>query len=60
MTGKAKQKITADYVLDIYLESKKKKDKEATILLNAAKELSKHLNEWLVVPEEIAKLKKKS
>jgi hypothetical protein len=28
--------------------------------LNAAKELSKHLNEWLVVPEEIAKLKKKS
>ena len=60
MTGKAKQKITADYVLDIYLESKKKKDIEATILLNAAKELSKHLNEWLVVPEEIAKLKKKS
>ena len=60
MTGKAKQKITADYVLDIYLESKKKKDKEATILLNAAKELSKHLNEWLVVPEEIPKLKKKS
>jgi hypothetical protein len=60
MTGKAKQKITADYVLDVYAESKKKKGKEATVLLNAAKELSKHLNEWLVVPEEIAKLKKKS
>jgi len=60
MTGKAKQKITADYVLDVYEESKRKKGKEAAILLNAAKELSKHLNEWLVIPEEIAKLKKKS
>lgn len=59
MTGKAKQKITADYVLDVYEESKKKKGKESAVLLNAAIELSKHLNDWLVVPDEIAKLKRK-
>jgi len=59
MTGKIKQKITADYVLDVYAEYKKKKGKEAAILLDTAKMLSKHLNEWLVVPEEISKLKKK-
>ena len=33
MTGKTKQKITADYVLDLYLESKKKKGKDAQTLI---------------------------
>lgn len=60
MTGKTKQKITADYILDVYAESKRRKGKDAAMLLNAAKELSKHLNDWLVVPEEIAKFKKVS
>lgn len=60
MTAKVKQKITADYVLDIYLESKTRKGKESAVLLNAARTLSQHLNEWLVVPEEVAKIKKKS
>lgn len=59
MMAKVKQKITADYVLDVYLESKGKKGKESAILLNAARTLSQHLNEWLVVPEEVAKIKKK-
>jgi len=60
MTGKIKQKITADYVLDLYLESKCRRGKEAATLLNAACTLSQHLNEWLIVPEEICKLKRKS
>lgn len=60
MTAKVKQKITADYVLDIYLESKGKTGKESAVLLNAARTLSQHLNEWLVVPEEVSKIKKKS
>lgn len=59
MTGKLKQRITADYILDVYEEYKRKKGKEAAVLLDAAKMLSKHLNEWLVVPEEISKIKKK-
>lgn len=58
MTGKTKQKITADYVLDLYLESKKKKGKDAQTLYLAVIELSKHLNEWLVIPDEISKIKK--
>lgn len=58
-TGQVKQKVTADYVLDVYLESKRKKGQESTDLLNAAKMLSKHLNEWLVIPSNI-KVKKKS
>jgi len=60
MMGKAKQKITADYILDLYQESKKRKGKEGTMLLQAVIELSKHLNEWLVVPEEITKYNKKA
>jgi hypothetical protein len=60
MTAKVKQKITADYVLDLYLESKSRKGKESSVLFNAACTLSQHLNEWLVVPEEICKIKKKS
>lgn len=59
MTGKIKQKITADYVLDLYLESKTHKGKDSSTLYNAACTLSQHLNEWLVVPEEICKLKRK-
>ena len=44
MTGKAKQKITADYVLDIYLESKKKKGKEATTRIrNQSKQIAELL-----------------
>jgi len=58
MTAKVKQKITADYVLDLYLESKSRKGRDATTLYNAACKLSQHLNEWLVVPEEICKIKK--
>lgn len=59
MIAKVKQKITADYVLDVYLESKNKKGKESAVLLNAARTLSQHLNEWLVVPEEVYKIRKK-
>jgi hypothetical protein len=62
-TGKTKTKITADFVLDVYEQSKKTKGKEAQELLQAAISLSKHLNEWLVVPTNIgAKIntKKKS
>ena len=57
--SKPKTKITADFVLDIYEQSKKKKGKEAQDLLQAAISLSKHLNEWLVVPSNIG-IKKKS
>jgi len=60
MTGKVKQKITADYILDVYQEYKKLKGKDAQTLYQAVVALSKHLNEWLVVPDEIAKYKKKS
>jgi len=59
MTGKIKQKITADYVLDLYIQSKICKGKDALTLFNAACTLSQHLNEWLVIPEEISKLKRK-
>lgn len=55
MKGKVKQRITADFVIDLYQESKKKKGKEAEHLLNVAKQLSAHLNEILVVPEDIIK-----
>lgn len=58
--GQIKQKVTADYVLDVYEESKRKKGQEATDLLNAAKMLAKHLNEWLVIPSSIKIKKKKS
>lgn len=51
--GQIKQKITADYVLDVYLLSKTKKGKERDELLLMAKTLSKHLNEYLVVPKKI-------
>lgn len=57
MTGKTKTKITADFVLDIYEQSKKKKGKESSELLQTAISLSKHLNEWLVVPESYTKKK---
>ena len=56
--GQIKQKVTADYILDVYEESKRKKGQEAMDLLNAAKMLAKHLNEWLVIPNSI-KIKKK-
>lgn len=51
--GQIKQKITADYVLDVYLLSKTKKGKERDELLLMAKTLSQHLNEYLVVPKKI-------
>lgn len=57
-TGKAKTKITADFILDIYEKSKKTKGKAAEELLQTAKTLCNHLNEWLVVSDSI--LKKKS
>ena len=56
--GKVRQKITADYILDIYEQSKRSKGAEASNLLAIAKTLSKHLNEWLV-SEEIPRIKKK-
>lgn len=56
-TGKTKTKITADFVLDVYEQSKKKKGKEAQKLLQTAISLSKHLNEWLVVPDNVSKKK---
>ena len=55
MTGKTKTKITADFVLDIYEQSKKKKGKEASELLQTAISLSKHLHEWIVVPDNCTK-----
>lgn len=57
ITGKTKTRITADFVLDVYEQSKKKKGKEAQDLLQTAITLSKHLNEWLVVPDNVAKKK---
>ena len=59
MNGKVKQRITADYILDIYAESKRKKGKEAADLLALAKKLSTHLNEILVIPENTPKFKQK-
>jgi len=53
--GKAKTKITADFVLDIYEKSKKVKGKASEELLQTAKTLSKHLNEWLVVSNSLKK-----
>jgi len=53
--GKAKTKITADFVLDIYEKSKKTKGKASEELLQTAKTLSKHLNEWLVVSNSLKK-----
>lgn len=53
--GKAKTKITADFVLDIYEKSKKTKGKASEELLQTAKTLSKHLNEWLVVSNNLKK-----
>lgn len=50
MTGKAKQKITAELVLDYYEKSKNAKGEKKKLLYQTAVELSKHLNEWLVVP----------
>ena len=55
--GQIKQKITADYVLDVYLLSKSKTGKEKEDLLIMAKTLSKHLNEYLVVPKSIGNYK---
>jgi len=55
--GKVKTKITADFILDIYEKSKKAKGRAAEELLQTAKTLTKHLNEWLVVADN---LKKKS
>lgn len=54
-TGQIKQKITADYILDVYLLSKKKTGKEKEELLTMAKTLSKHLNEYLVVTKNLKK-----
>ena len=56
MTGKTKQKITADLVLDYYEKSKKYKGEKKELYYKAAVELSKHLGEWLVVRD----LEKKS
>ena len=56
--GQLKQKVTADYILDLYQESKLRTGKEAEKILNAVKMLSRHLNEWLVIPEDI-KIRKK-
>lgn len=49
--GKIKQKITADLVLEYYEKYKKSKGKEKNLYYQTATELSKHLNEWLIIPE---------
>lgn len=49
--GKIKQKITADLVLDYYEKSKKFKGDKGLVYYKTAVELSKHLHEWLVVPD---------
>ena len=51
MTGKTKQKITADLVLDYYEKSKKFKGEKKELYYKTAVELSKHLGEWLVVKD---------
>ena len=51
MTGKTKQKITADLVLDFYEKSKAFKGDKKELYYKTAVELSKHLGEWLVVPD---------
>jgi hypothetical protein len=56
-TGKAKTKITADFVLDVYERSKRAKGKAAADLLQTTITLSKHLNEWLVISDVLLKKK---
>lgn len=51
MTGKTKQKITAELVLDYYERSKKAKGDKKQLLYQTAVELSKHLHEWLVIKD---------
>ena len=53
--AKAKTKITADFILDIYERSKKSKGRASEELLQTAKTLTKHLNEWLVVSDSLKK-----
>lgn len=55
MTDKTKQKITADLVLEYYDKSKKSRGDKKDFYLKTAIELSKHLNEWLVIPDSDSK-----
>lgn len=51
ITGKTKQKITADLILDYYEKSKKASGDKKLLLYKTAVELSKHLHEWLVIKD---------
>jgi len=55
VTDKTKQKITADLVLEYYDKSKKSRGDKKDFYLKTAIELSKHLNEWLVIPDSDSK-----
>ena len=51
INSKIKQKITADLVLEYYDKSKKSKGDKKDFYYKTAVELSKHLHEWLVIPD---------
>lgn len=42
------QKITADFILELYDKSKKLRGKNRQAMLQVAEKLSKHVGEWLV------------
>lgn len=50
--GSIKQKITADYILDMYAHAQRKKGAEKEELMKFVRTLSTHLNEFLVVDEK--------
>jgi hypothetical protein len=49
---KIEQKITADFILDLYEKAKKLKSKDKKVkLMSQMKILSRHLGEYLVKPD---------
>lgn len=49
--GKVEQKITADYILDLYDKAKKLKDKNKKVkLMKKIKLLSNHVGEYIIKP----------
>ena len=47
-TGTVKQKITADFILDLYEEAKKKRGKNREAMMDLLKILSKNLGSYVV------------
>lgn len=49
--GKVKQKITADFILDLYDKAKKLKSKEKKLeLMKQIRKLTNHIGEYIVKP----------